>query len=87
MMANVIHQEPLEIAGATVTSEVDDDHQGSCKVIEAFSEKLICAFPNFQESKRAAIYATTPDGGYGSVRIVACSSDQITYAEFVDWAF
>lgn len=88
MQEERIHQGPLEIGGHTVLTAVHAGYEGACAVLQANgSDRLICAFPNFNEARRAAVYATTPDGGYGSTRIVSCEVDRITHAEFQDWAF
>lgn len=87
MSASKIHQEPLEIGVHSVESFVEVDYRGPCAVKYISSKALICAFPSFSEALRAARYATTPDGGYGSVIITECSDEEITHAEFIKWAF
>ena len=86
-----IHREPLEIGGHTVTAMIDTNYAGPCSVQLSGrprpESKALCAFPDFVEAARAARYASTPDGGYGSVVIMPCEASQITHAAFEDWAF
>lgn len=88
LTGTTIHEEPIEIGGHTVVSYIATGYEGPCAVRdEVQTEELICAFPNASEANRAARYATTQDGGYGSVIITPCSADHITHAKFVDWVF
>lgn len=88
MQEKVIHQGPSQLGGETVVSTVKAGYEGPCAVLEDNGhDRFICAFPNVNEAIRAAIYASTSNGGYGSTKIVQCKADQITHAEFVDWAF
>lgn len=87
-MSKIIHQEPIQIGGHTVTANVPDDYKGPSAIFcETNNMKILCAFPTYTEAMIAARYASTPDGGYGSVVIEPCCADQITHAEFIDWAF
>lgn len=82
------HTEPLEIGGHTALSQIPPGYSGPCGVFEESSvETLICAFPSPVEAMRAAWYATTPDGGYGSVVVRPCDADRVTHSTFPDWAF
>ncbi len=82
----IIHQQPLEVGGHTVTTELPNDYIGPCAVFESnFNNVFICAFNSLHEAASAAIYATTPDGGYGSTLIEPCSADMITHADFEEW--
>jgi hypothetical protein len=85
----IIHREPLEIGGHTVTAMIGTNYAGPCSVQETGrpESKAFCAFPDFVEAARAARYASTPDGGYGSVVIMPCESREITHTAFEDWAF
>lgn len=88
MTRELVHEEPMEIGGHTVHSEVPNGYEGPCAVRAADgTEKLICAFPSAPEAMRAAIYASTPDGGYGSTMIQPCTAQMVTHSEFSDWAF
>lgn len=82
----IIHVGPIEIGGEEVTTVLATDYLGPSKVVDQH-ENVICAFADFNEAKNAAIYATTPDGGYGSVEIQACSIDEVTHEKWSDWAF
>lgn len=88
MTRELVHEEPMEIGGHTVHSEVPNGYEGPCAVRAANgTEKLICAFPSTLEAMRAAIYASTPNGGYGSITIQPCIPQMVTHIEFADWAF
>lgn len=88
MSEEIIHQGPTEVGGETVVSSVEAGYEGPCAVLEDNGmDRFISAFPNFYEARRAAVYATTPDGGYGSTKIVPCKADEITHSKFDDWAF
>jgi hypothetical protein len=86
--ANIIHQEPLEIGGETVISELPDGYEGPCAVVlDNYHNDLICAFQHVNDAIASAIYVTKPDGGYCSILVVPCCEDQITHKDFEDWAF
>ena len=88
MQSQIIYQEPQEIGGHEVSSFVCDGYDGPCAVYSrSGKDKLICAFPDYVEAKKAALYASTPDGGNGSVLVAPCNASQVTHSEFLDWAF
>lgn len=71
----LLYEGPLEIGGHTVHTEIPQDFVGPCNVVSGNgSDELIGSFTSWDLAKLAAIYATTPDGGYGSTIIRACSA-------------
>lgn len=88
MSDECFHSEPLEIGGHTARSQIPAGYSGPCGVFEdGVSETLVCALPSLDEAMKAARYATTPDGGYGSVVVRPCDASSVTHATFPDWAF
>lgn len=88
MNEDVIHQGPEEIGGETVRSLIETGYEGPCAVLEDNClDVVICALPSYEEARMAAIFASTPDGGYGSTKIIPCKENDITHEDFMTWAF
>lgn len=87
MTDKVIFQQPFEIGGHEVSSKLPFGYDGPCAVLCASTDKTICAFLSLHDAVCAARYATTPDGGYGSVILSPCDVLHITHSDFASWAF
>lgn len=88
MNEDIIYQAPAQIGGDTVTALVDSAYKGPCAVLEDNGQDvLVCALPDYEEARKAAIFATSPDGGYGSTKIIRCTKDDVTHEDFITWAF
>ena len=76
---------PLEIGGETVYSSVPLAYCGLCAVVDGgVREKVVAVLPSYTEARRVALYAITPDGGFGSVEIKPTASEP-THCTFYDW--
>ena len=84
----IIAEGPMQLGGEIAHSLVPDDYRGACKVVQDnLSDEVIVVLPSRQEAYRAARYAITPDGGYGSVRVTPAPDGRITCETFEAWAF
>ena len=82
----LVYEGPWQIGGEAVWTEVPSDYTGPCSVVSINDfDSIVCAFPTWREAKCAAIYASKPDGGYGSMVIRACEAEAITHSSFLDW--
>lgn len=81
----IIYEGPLEIGGETVTSYIPKHYLGKMSIMDDNGTKVIAVMPTVEEGLRVAKYATSPDGGYGSVSIFAAGEERITHATFMDW--
>lgn len=85
MQGNIVHEGPMELGGETVTSFVKPDHAGNCAVKrDASDHKAICVLSTYEAALSVARYAGTPDGGYGSVVVVA-TDEPATHIDLLDW--
>lgn len=84
----VIRQMPDVIGGNLAVSDVPENYQGACIVVEANgSDRMIAIMPSYEEARRVAHYAVSVDGGYCNVRVSAAPGVTPTHTSFNDWAF
>lgn len=67
----LLAQAPDAIGGNIAIGCHPSDHNGSFEVVAESNDQSIAVCPGFDEAARVARYAITPDGGYGSVSVVA----------------
>ena len=84
---SVIFQTALELGAHTVESCIPADYTGACSVIAASDgTSVIAVLPSLAEANRVAKYATSPDGGFGSVYIKQ-TDGACTHLSVQDWLF
>lgn len=87
-MLQMLRQEPDEIGAHSAVTDVPEEYSGSCALFSSSGrDQVIAVFPCSEDAFRAARYAITPDGGYGSVYVSAAPGAKPTHESFDDWAF
>ena len=85
-MLELIAEGALQLGGHQAFSDLPNDHEGACAVLDACgSDKLIAVLPNITEARRVAAYAITPDGGWCSVQVSAAPGIAVTHNSFMEW--
>jgi hypothetical protein len=82
---NIIHQEPDQIGGHIVVSNCPEGFDGKV-IVRDGSHKTISITPSLAVATSIAIFASSPNGGYGSIYISeAKTEDVVTHSTFYDW--
>lgn len=85
MQGNIVHEGPMEFGGETVTSFVEAGYVGHCAVKQDSSDQAnIAVLSCYGKALCLARYATTPDGGYGSV-VVVPTDEPVTHFDLLNW--
>lgn len=81
----IVHEGDMAVGGETVTSFVDSGYVGHCAVKKDISDQAnIAVLSCYGKALSLARYATTPDGGYGSVVVVA-TDEPVTHFDTLNW--
>lgn len=80
----IIHEGPMELGGERVESYLPDDYSGPCAITCAGNGELIGVAADPEVALRIGRYATTPDGGFGSVHLEP-SSEKPDYQSLTDF--
>ncbi|MGX1201159.1 hypothetical protein [Marinobacter sp. MBR-105] len=84
-MPRLLAETPDEIGGEQAISSLPPGYQGHCAIVMNANGKVIAVLPNAEEAARVARYAIRPEGGYGSVEIIAAPEQSLTHESFQDW--
>lgn len=82
-MMKKVAQNPDEIGADCALTDVPAGYSGPCAVVTDANES-VAVLPSEGEAQRVAAYAVSPNGGYGSVRIVP-SNSAVTHTDFNEW--
>lgn len=80
----IIHEGAMELGGERVVSYLPEDYSGPCSITCSGNGKLIGVAVDPEVALRIGRYATTPDGGFGSVHLEP-SSETPGYHSFTDF--
>lgn len=81
----ILHEGPMELGGERVVSYLPDDYSGPCAITCAGNGELIGVAADPEVALRIGRYATTPDGGFGSVDLEPSSKtpDYQSLSDFI----
>lgn len=85
----IVAKQPDAIGGDYATTVLSEDHQGPVSMRVRGSEgdhKIEATFPTLQQATIAASYAISPAGGYSDVVLIDGAGQQVTHADWQDWA-
>tara|TARA_Y100000780_G_scaffold119536_1_gene107817 strand:+ start:1958 stop:2233 length:276 start_codon:yes stop_codon:yes gene_type:complete len=85
----IVAKQPDEIGGDYATTVLPEGHQGpvsmqvrGCKG----DHEIEATFPTLHQATMAASYAISPDGGYSDVVLIDGTGQQVTHADWQEWA-
>ena len=72
-----------EINSCCAIVHYDDSYAGRVCVIRL--DEVVAVLPNPIEALKVAAFAITPNGGFGSVALLAAKNEFPTHNSFVEW--
>lgn len=89
LAGRTIAKRPEEIGDDYAITALPESHQGPVSMWVSDCKgghEIEATFPNLQQATRAASYAISPNGGYSDVVLVDGNGEQVTHADWQDWA-